>query len=270
VQLLWLGCPVTTGTPWYDGFVVDKVVAPPGYEKFCSEPLIRLPHCYHPITHGYLEETIPRLRADTGVDEGKILVGMLQQPNRIRLPFVNMVARTIQSRDNVHLALRAHRDSRQEIVNYLGDFGIVPERIHFIERKESRQEYLGMVKAMDVLVDSFPYGGHSTTGEALSLGRPVIARRGLCIHSRVAASMLHELGLEDMIAENPESHERLLARLLDDHELREAWQERCLQAAQRISNTFNKTLAASLQNAAADLLVSKTSAPLPDHSVANL
>ena len=53
---------------------------------------------------------------------------------------------------------------------------------------------------MDVALDPIPYGGATTTAEALWMGVPVVSLQGEGMVGRISASLLHHAGLERWIA----------------------------------------------------------------------
>ena len=59
---------------------------------------------------------------------------------------------------------------------------------------------------MDVALDPIPYGGATTTAEALWMGVPVISLKGEGMVGRLSASLLHHSGLEHWIANNIDSY----------------------------------------------------------------
>ena len=249
VQLLWLGCPVTTGYQVYDAFLLDEQVAPPGYDGFCSEPLYRLPLCYHPISTGEPEGSSTLDRARAGLPADALVVGIFPQVDRVRPPFIEQVARTIAVHPRAHLWLRAAVAVRPQVVEQLAAWGLPAERVHFISRFDSRADYLQAQRLVDVLVDSFPYGGHSTTGEALAMGVPVLCRRGATIHSRVAASMMHSLGLGDLVAASEEEQFRRLDELLADPACLQRWRERFTAVANQPAEDRHVRLTRALEEA---------------------
>jgi len=63
------------------------------------------------------------------------------------------------------------------------------------------EEYLADYKNVDILLDTFPYPGGTTTAEALWMGVPTVTLLGNTMLSRQGASMLSCLGLDDWIAQ---------------------------------------------------------------------
>jgi predicted O-linked N-acetylglucosamine transferase (SPINDLY family) len=247
-QLMWLGCPITTGFHHYDGWVVDDVVAPPGYEAFCSEPLIRLPVCYHPISLGESAGPSGKQRADFHWPEDAVIVGLLMQPSRITVSFLRQMVGVIATHPKAVLVLRVAHDQRPEALVTLKQWGLSEERVRFIQHIAERADYLALIRNLDLFVDSVPYGGHSTVGEALKLGVPVVACWGETVHARVAGSMMTALGLSDLVATDLPSQLRQLDSLLNSHELRRHWRERFAAATRHDETARQRTLVRHLED----------------------
>lgn len=140
-------------------------MAPPGYEAWCSEPLLRLPGCYHPIAAGQDPGGSRLSRADLGLPEDALVVGLQQRQNRVRPPFIDRLAQTVARHPRVHLWLRVASEHRARAIGYLADCGLPAERVHFSGFYADRADYLQALRLIDLFVDTHPYGGHSTTGE---------------------------------------------------------------------------------------------------------
>jgi len=73
--------------------------------------------------------------------------------------------------------------------------GVDPERIVYATRLPSVQDHLARYRLADLFLDTYPYNGHTTAGDALRAGLPVVSLCGDSFASRVAASLLHDVGL---------------------------------------------------------------------------
>jgi len=67
-------------------------------------------------------------------------------------------------------------------------------------------DHLQLYNRIDIALDTFPYNGTTTTCEALWMGVPVITLAGRTHRSRVGASLLSNVDLEDFIAESVEDY----------------------------------------------------------------
>ena len=53
-----------------------------------------------------------------------------------------------------------------------------------------------------LFLDTFPYNGHTTAGDALSAGLPVVTLCGNSFASRVAGSLMHDIGVNDLVSDS--------------------------------------------------------------------
>lgn len=255
VQALWMGFAASTGTDHFDALLADAVCAPPGYEAHCSEPLLRLPCCYHPITCGAEAPAEGMTRADAGLPADAIVLAMLQTPAKVRPEQMEVVAGAMREHPRTALWLAVLDDAAQQRVHaWFAARGIPAERVLFARREADRGRYLGRMPLADLVLDTYPYGGHSTAGEAIAQGVPVLTRAGPAMHTRVAASMLHQVGLDELVASDLADFAARLQRLLADPAALPALRTRCREAASSLAADGQRTLARALEAAYRDLL----------------
>jgi predicted O-linked N-acetylglucosamine transferase (SPINDLY family) len=68
----------------------------------------------------------------------------------------------------------------------------------------------------DLFLDTYPYGAHTTASDALWVGLPVVTRTGRTFASRVAASLLRAVGLDDLVTSSADAYRRLVLDLAAD------------------------------------------------------
>jgi predicted O-linked N-acetylglucosamine transferase (SPINDLY family) len=69
---------------------------------------------------------------------------------------------------------------------------------------------------VDMLLDTFPYSGSTTTFDALWMGVPALTLTGVRSASRYAASVLSTMGLSEWIALSPDDYVRRAVRFASD------------------------------------------------------
>jgi len=248
-QLLWLGCPTTTGLPFYDGFLVDNVAMTESYAQACTEPLYRLDCCYHPISRGYGAPNPALTRDHVGLPNDAFVVGLLQMPTKIQPPFTEDIIELMKLAPKSHLWMRTDDSSTHLVTTFFANRGIDPQRITLSTGIVERSDYLAYPGLADLLIDSYPYGGHSTTGEALAMGHPVVTRAGQCLHTRVAASMLTELGLTELVAHSRDEYMSTILRLIADPAELARIKVRTRAAAEQLTIDGSRKLTRSLETA---------------------
>ena len=77
-------------------------------------------------------------------------------------------------------------------------------------------DHLARLPLADLFLDTMPYNAHSTACDALYAGVPVVTCPGQAFASRVASSLLHAIGLPELIAASVEDYEALALKLATD------------------------------------------------------
>ena len=74
-------------------------------------------------------------------------------------------------------------------------------------------KYFELYQEIDIGLDPFPYGGGTTTCDGMWMGVPVVTFAGETGVSRGGLSLLSNLGLPDLAADNAEDYVRIAADL---------------------------------------------------------
>jgi protein O-GlcNAc transferase len=93
--------------------------------------------------------------------------------------------------------------------------GIPAERLEFMPGKTT-VDYFNLRREVDIVLDSFPCTGGTTTCDSLWMGVPVVTLVGDTPYSRGGASLLHAVGLEELIAQDADQYVAIAARLASD------------------------------------------------------
>ena len=98
------------------------------------------------------------------------------------------------------------------------NLGIDPGRLIFAKKLEIDQ-HLSRLRFADLFLDTYPYGAHTTCSNALRMCLPVITIAGDSFASRVSASLLNSINLNELITNNLENYERLALDISNDNKL---------------------------------------------------
>ncbi len=221
VQVSWLGFPGTTGAPFIDYFIGDPVVTPLADAGHFSEKIAQLPNCYQPNDAARARPR-PSSRAEWGVPEDATLLCAFHPSYKIseevfdtwcgllrRLP--GSVLWLLAWHANVETTLTAAAKAR----------GIGAERLAFVPLLPL-DEHLARLACADVYIDTWPCNAHTTAGEALWVGVPVVTVRGATFAQRVAASLLHAVDLDELVADDIEGYVERVCALAGDRPRRVA------------------------------------------------
>ena len=86
--------------------------------------------------------------------------------------------------------------------------------------------HLRTYERIDIALDPFPWGGHTTACEALWMGVPTVTLLGDRYAGRMVASVLRTVGLSELIAGSSADYRRIAAELAADEARRaKLWAE---------------------------------------------
>jgi predicted O-linked N-acetylglucosamine transferase (SPINDLY family) len=237
LQVSWLGFPGSTGAPYIDYFIGDRIVTPLENAAHFSEKIAQMPGCYQP-NDGHRPLPLPSRRSDSGLRDDALVLCAFHQPFKISAEVFDRwcellhalpgsVLWLLQWNVNVQATLTAAARAR----------GIEPERIVFAPLLMP-QEHLSRLALADIYLDAWPCNGHTTVGEALWVGLPVVTVSGPTFAQRVAASLLHAVGVDELVASDVPQYLDTVRTLARDPGRRASLRER-LVAARRTSALFD-------------------------------
>jgi predicted O-linked N-acetylglucosamine transferase (SPINDLY family) len=108
--------------------------------------------------------------------------------------------------------LESGPDAAQHLMEEARRAGTDPLRLVFAPHVPVK-EHLARHAAADLFVDTFPYGAHTTSNDALLAGLPVVSCAGETLVSRIAGSQLHAIGLPELVTASLAEYEALALRL---------------------------------------------------------
>ncbi len=213
VQLTWLDYLATTGLETVDFRVSDPVADPPGAEAAYVEGLARLPSvawCYRPHW-----ETPPKPRPARSSRE--VVFGSVCIPLKLSDPLLETWAQLLSRVEGACLRLLGIPEgrARERIAGRFAAAGVDARRLEIHPRLE-QQPFFEALADLDIVLDSFPFSGATSTLDALWQGAPVVTLAGSLAHSRSSASILSALGRTRWIAASRSRYVEVAAELAAD------------------------------------------------------
>ncbi len=213
LQVNYLGFPGTLGAPYIDYIIADRVVIPPGEERFYDEQVITLPDSYQVNDdRGRPLAAIPS-RKEAGLpDDAFVFCNFNQSYKLTPGTFASWMRILQQVEGSVLWLLEAAKPFAENIAAHASAHGVAPERILFAPDRPPDQ-HLARLSLADLFLDGLPYNAHTTASDALWAGVPLVTQRGTAFPGRVAASLLLAADLPELVTENAADYEALAVRL---------------------------------------------------------
>jgi predicted O-linked N-acetylglucosamine transferase (SPINDLY family) len=242
VQISHIGYPASSGVPQIQFRVTDRYLDP-------------APIVHSPETLLYMPDSFYLYANELNVS--------IQQPPMLQTGFttfgsLNSMAKTSDlAIDLWAAALRAMPGSRFLLTvppdGSVNDFiarrfelrGVECERLIF-EPMRSYDQYLNLYNQIDIALDPQPYGGGITSCDALWMGVPIVTLHGKTSVGRIAATLLRNIGLDDLVTATLEEYAAIAARLAADKnrltELRRTLRDRLAQSPLMDAKLYTRNL----------------------------
>jgi predicted O-linked N-acetylglucosamine transferase (SPINDLY family) len=208
VQVNYLGFPGTLGASYIDYIIADRIVLPAASRGFFDEKVVTLPNCYQ--ANDGNREIAARIftRAECGLPAQAMVFCCFNNAYKIT-PEIFSCWMRILSRvgGSVLWLLEDTPSAAANLRREAAARGVDADRIIFAARLPPA-EHLARHRCADLCLDTLPYNAHTTASDALWAGLPLLTCRGETFAGRVAASLLENVGLPELITTTLDNYER--------------------------------------------------------------
>ncbi len=219
LQITYLGYPDTTGLETIHYRITDQWADPVGQtEAFHSERLLRLKRgflCFSPAVES------PEVSALPYDENGYITFGSFNVLTKLTPKILSLWAKILILQPTSRIIIKNRQLSdevlKDRLLGYFQGLGVEPDRIELLG-KLPKAEHMSSYSRVDIALDSYPYNGTTTTCDTLWMGVPVVTLAGKMHVSRVGVSILSQLALHDLVAENEGDYVQLVLKLASNIE----------------------------------------------------
>ena len=215
VQVTWLGYLNTTGLPAMDWRITDADACPAAaLDHLHSEKIWRLPHsqwCYQPPAR------YPDVASPPSLTQGFCTFAAFSTPAKINDDLIRLWNRVLDSvpRSRLLVGTSGLTAIPERFRERFRNAGIDDKRLTILPAK-GFDDYLALHGSVDIVLDTYPYSGGTTTCHALWMGVPIASLMGRTATSRGGASLLQTIGIPELLAETAERYVEVATILAQD------------------------------------------------------
>ena len=219
VQVNYLGYPGTMGAEYIDYIIADRYVIPETDKDAYSEKIVYLPHSYQVNDSKRSIAADPGTREQHGLPKTGFVFCCFNNTFKITPDVFDIWMRLLRAVDGSVLWIFCENISAAEnLKTEASRRGVSADRLVFADRIPA-DKHRARHKLADLFLDTLYYNAHTTASDALWAGLPIVTRMGATFASRAAASLLHAVGLSELIADSLENYEKLALRLAKNPDL---------------------------------------------------
>jgi protein O-GlcNAc transferase len=211
IQVAYAGYPATLGGTLADYFIADGTAVPTHADVFFAEKVARLPHGYLPASHRSLPAAAAPTHRDEGLPDRGIVFCGFHRHEKIDPAAFRSWMRILDAVPSSVLWLQQGR-GEANLRRHARGTGIDPERLIFAPHR-GHPAHLARQRLADLFLDTRCWNAHTTGSDALWSGVPVITCPGEHLVSRLGASLLHGIGLDELAVRNFDEYEALAIEL---------------------------------------------------------
>lgn len=240
IQVTWLGADAS-GIPAIDYFIADPYVLPEQAQDYYQEKIWRLPQTY--IAVDGFEVGVPTLRRDhLNIPADAVIYfsgqsGPKRHPDTVRLQF-----KILKQVPNSYFLIKSlvgdQAAIKQQFIQLAEEVEVSPERLRFLEGVPDESAHRANLAIADVILDTYPYNGATTTLEALWVGVPLVTKAGQQFAARNSYAFLRNVGITEGIAWTDDEYVEWGVRLGKDTLLRQQVAQK-LKASRQTSPLWN-------------------------------
>ncbi len=206
VQMHYLGYPATTSAVNMDYMIADELLVPTTMQQHYSERMLYLPHCFQVSDskrpRAVQHENRAAARIAYGLPESRFVFCSFCNSYKITPEVFDNWMRILQAAPKSSLMLYADSEIAQSNLRREAEArGVGADRLVFGARV-GMPDYLARLESCDLFLDTLPYNGGTTANDALWMGLPLLTMAGETMTSRMAVSLLHTLGMDELIAKD--------------------------------------------------------------------
>jgi len=209
IQANYIGYPGTMGAEYIDYIIADQTVIPENSKQYYLEKIVYLPTSYQVNDSKRSISDKAFTRTQLGLPPTGFVFCSFNNNYKITPRIFDCWMRILKQVESSVLWL--HEDNPTAASNLRKEAttrGVNPERLIFAKRLPLA-EHLARHRLADLFLDTLPCNAHTTAGDALWAGLPILTCLGETFAGRVAASLLNAIGLPELIAATPEAYEQM-------------------------------------------------------------
>ncbi len=202
IQVNYLVYPGTMGTSFHDYIIADKYLIPEDQQLFYSEKVLYMDSSYQVSDQKREISPDAGTKKSWGLKEDYFIFACFNNNYKITPDIFDVWLNILLSVPNSQLwLLEDNSMAKKNLIKYAKKRHLTQDRLVFAPRVDIPR-HLARHRHVDLMLDTPYYNAHTTANDALFMGVPILTLEGNTFASRVCGSLLKDVYLDDLIAQD--------------------------------------------------------------------
>ena len=202
IQISWLGYDAI-GLPAIDYYIADPYVLPNSAQAYYSEKIWRLPQTYVAVD-GFEVGTPSLRREQLGIPAEAIVYLSSQTGLKRNSENVRLQLQILKAVPNSYFLIKSFASDRAQLAEFFAqlaaEVGVSGDRLRFLPDVPANETHRANLALANVVLDTYPYNGATTTLEALWMELPIVTRVGEQFAARNSYTLMINAGITEGIS----------------------------------------------------------------------
>jgi protein O-GlcNAc transferase len=225
IQMTTWGHSETSGINTLDYYISSKYFEHEKAQNHYSEKIIMMDSLstfYFPPSQILINNFQYKTRKDLGLDDNMNIYGCIQSSFKISKQFEMILYHILEKDKNGYILMSYYKPFCKSQMDRIYDtFGEEKFRRLVFFPAVDINNYLNLVKLMDVMLDPYPFGGCNTSYEAFDYNIPVVTLPTRFLNGRFTFGLYKKMGFIDMIATTADNYVKIAIKCATD----KAWRQ---------------------------------------------
>ncbi len=231
IQITWLGWDAS-GCPEIDYYIADHQVLPADAQAYYSEKIWRLPQTYLAVD-GFEVGTATISRSSLNIPADAVIYFSAQKGYKLNAANILAQMQIVRQVANSYLLVKTRMDEDTALRLYqslAAAAGLEWSKVRFLGEDPNEITHRANLQIADVVLDTFPYNGATTTLETLWLGIPMVTTIGEQFAARNSYGFMTCAGITEGIGKSIVEYIEWGIKLGKDQSLRQQVASKLLAA----------------------------------------
>ena len=214
IQINYLGYSATSGSKALDYIIADHTLINNDDDKSkYSEKIIYMPNTFMPNSFKGITLQNNLKRKDFGLSDNSFVFCCFNKQYKFTPYIFDIWMDLLREVKESSLWLLVNNNQTVQNLKQESEKRDIDSNRIIFARGLPIEQHLSRYTLADLFLDTFPYGAHTTCGDALWSGLPVLTLKGNTFASRVSSSLLKAINLDELITNSVDEYKSLAINL---------------------------------------------------------